>query len=76
MSDENNRRHLPADGTIVTARTFASIEYDEEPQLTTGILSTRDSPFGGIPQCWVDSIPVQPETVKPLQAEPKPEDAA
>lgn len=52
--------------------TYASIDYDAEPEQVTGVLATRKSPFGGLPQCWVDGVPVDPDTVEIV--EPVPDD--
>ena len=57
---------LPEDGVLVRAQTYDSIEYDREPEEVTGPLLTRPSPFGPPPQCWVNGVQVDPETVRPV----------
>jgi hypothetical protein len=55
---------LPPDGSSVTAMTYESISNDTMPQMVTGELTTRESPFGPPPQCWIGNIQVDPATVK------------
>lgn len=61
---------LPENGTQVTAKTFESVEYDTEPEEVTGVLQTKPSPFGGLPQCWVGGRQVDPRTVQAAGAAP------
>lgn len=57
---------LPEDGSRVEAMTLPSMEYDREAERVTGILSTRQSPFGPPPNCYVDGMGVDPESVAPI----------
>ena len=61
--------HLPSDGTVVLAITYSSEEYKRDAEPVMGTLETRPSPFGGLPQCWVDGIQVSPESVRPIAAD-------
>lgn len=58
---------LPADGTTVTAMTYESIEYDRPAERVTGRLATRELPT--YVQCWVDGTQVDPDTVRPADAD-------
>jgi hypothetical protein len=62
---------LPPDGSPVEAMTYASLEYYRDPEKVTGVLSTRLSPFGYPPQCWVNGVQVDPATVR-LSGKPAP----
>lgn len=55
---------MPDDGALVVAMTYPSIEYDRYAERVSGTLSTRPSPFGGPPQCYVDGEQVDPRTVR------------
>jgi hypothetical protein len=61
--------NLPSDGTRVEAMCMESIEYDRESYRVTGTLRTVLSPFGPPPNCWVGDLPVDPESVRPLEGE-------
>ena len=56
---------IPGSGSQVVAMTYQSDEYEEESYEVTGVLSTRPSPFGDIPQCFVGDIQVDPASVHP-----------
>lgn len=56
---------LPPDGTRVVAMTYPSEEYDRPAEEVCGVLTTRPSPFGPPPQCWVGGVQVDPATVRP-----------
>jgi len=56
---------LPQAGSQVEALTYPSLEYDREAESVTGLLVTKLSPFEGPPQCWVNGVQVDPETVRP-----------
>jgi hypothetical protein len=59
---------LPEPGAMVTAMTYPSLEYNRQAQEVDGVLSTRPSPFGGPPQCWVDGVQVDPASVRAIPA--------
>lgn len=63
---------LPPDGTEVSATTIPSIEYDREAEEITGTLYTVPSPFGPPPNCYVDGIGVEPESVRPIRSADRP----
>lgn len=58
---------MPPDGATVTAMTYENIEYDREPEEVTGTLTTKPSPFGPPPKCYVDGRVVDPSTVRATQ---------
>lgn len=65
---------LPSDGTRVKAQTYANTSDDEPSREVQGKLSTRSTPLREAqdlgPQCWVDGIQVDPETVEVLHEKP------
>ena len=72
---------LPEEGAQVSAITYASLEYNRTSREVSGKLTFHKSPFGGLPQCFVDGLQVDPTTVKAAAprdqegAQPAPEGA-
>lgn len=58
---------LPANGTVVTASTYPSIEYDRDAQEVTGRLSKEPVEIWDAIKCWVDGVQVDPATVKEIK---------
>ncbi len=58
----------------VTAMTFASDEYDREPQQVRGKLTKRRVTVLGYTQHLVNGTPVNPSTIKPVEPDEDEED--
>ena len=65
---------LPPDGTRVSAVTIESVEYDRPASRVVGVLTTVPSPFTREPNCYVDGVGVEYDSVK-TDGEPDAEDA-
>ncbi len=48
--------------------TYPSLEYEREEEEVKGILTTLPSPFG-VPQCWVNDVQVNPDSVRAEESE-------
>lgn len=54
---------LPPDGTVVTAKTYTSLEYDRPAVNVKGKLRTRKVGALKYVQCWIGDVQVDPDTV-------------
>ena len=54
---------IPKNGTRVRATTISSVEHRRESEQVEGTLQTVPSPFGPPPNCYVDGLSVEPESV-------------